>query len=44
VGNALFGTSPIGLAAWIVVLPFALAMLALEELRRGIVRWRDVGG
>jgi signal transduction histidine kinase len=30
VGNALLGTSPIGLSAWIVVLPFAFAMLALE--------------
>ena len=43
-GNALFGTSPIGLEAWIVVLPFAFAMLTLEEVRKGIVRRRDVAG
>jgi magnesium-transporting ATPase (P-type) len=43
-GNALFGTSPIGLEAWVVVLPFALAMLTLEEVRKGIVRRRDVAG
>jgi sodium/potassium-transporting ATPase subunit alpha len=43
-GHNLFGTSPIGLATWIVVLPFALTMLLLEEVRKGIVRWRDVVG
>ena len=41
VGNRLFGTSPIGLAAWLVVLPFAVAMLVLEEARKAIVRARS---
>jgi sodium/potassium-transporting ATPase subunit alpha len=41
VGNRLFGTSPIGLSAWLVVLPFAMAMLVLEEVRKAIVRSRD---
>jgi magnesium-transporting ATPase (P-type) len=40
-GNALFGTTPIGVTAWLVVLPFAIAMLVLEEVRKAIVRWRE---
>ncbi len=40
-GNALFGTAPIPLAAWIFVIPFALGMLALEELRKWFVRARS---
>jgi calcium-translocating P-type ATPase len=41
VGNRLFATSPIGLGAWLAVVPFAMAMLALEEVRKGIVRSRE---
>jgi sodium/potassium-transporting ATPase subunit alpha len=41
-GHALFGTASIGLAAWIVILPFALGMLLLEEIRKSIVRGRGV--
>ena len=37
-GNALFGTAPLTAAAWLFVLPFALGMLALEELRKAVVR------
>jgi hypothetical protein len=37
----VFGTSPIGVAARLVVLPWAVAMLLLEEFRKGIVRRRD---
>ena len=37
-GNALFGTAPIPLAVWLFIIPFALAMLALEELRKWFVR------
>jgi calcium-translocating P-type ATPase len=40
-GNAVFGTAPIGYAVWMFVLPFALTMLLLEEMRKAIVRWRD---
>jgi sodium/potassium-transporting ATPase subunit alpha len=39
-GNALFGTAPIPAAVWFFILPFALAMLALEELRKWLVRAR----
>ena len=40
-GNAVFGTAPIGYKAWLVVLPFAVAMLALDEARKAFVRWRE---
>ncbi len=39
-GNRLFGTAPILLAVWLFILPFALGMLALEELRKWLVRAR----
>jgi calcium-translocating P-type ATPase len=41
VGNALFGTARIAFASWAVVLPFAVAMLLVEEARKGIVRRRE---
>ena len=37
-GHALFGTAPIGWSAWLIVLPFAIAMLVLEEARKALVR------
>jgi sodium/potassium-transporting ATPase subunit alpha len=37
VGQAVFGTEAIGRAAWLYVVPFALAMLA-EQLRKAVVR------
>jgi calcium-translocating P-type ATPase len=37
-GNRLFGTAPIAPDVWLHVLPFAAAMLLLEELRKLIVR------
>lgn len=40
-GNATFGTSSIGYEAWLIVLPFAAAMLAFEEARKALVRWRE---
>jgi calcium-translocating P-type ATPase len=40
VGNRLFGTAPIPGRAWLFVLPFAAGMLTLEELRKGMARWR----
>jgi calcium-translocating P-type ATPase len=39
-GNAIFGTAPIPGAAWLFMLPFAAAMLALEEARKALVRAR----
>jgi magnesium-transporting ATPase (P-type) len=37
-GNTVFGTAPIPTAAWLVCVPFVVAMLAAEELRKSIVR------
>lgn len=37
-GNTIFGTAPIGAAVWIFVLPFAVAMLVLEEGRKAVLR------
>jgi magnesium-transporting ATPase (P-type) len=39
-GNALFGTLPIGVEVWLYVIPFAIAMLMLEEARKWWVRHR----
>lgn len=33
-GNALFGTRAFGIEVWLFVIPFAFAMLALEEARK----------
>ncbi len=33
-GQALLGTAPLGASVWLSLLPFALAMLAAEELRK----------
>jgi len=35
-GNRLFGTMPLAPDVWLFILPFALAMLLLEELRKFI--------
>jgi magnesium-transporting ATPase (P-type) len=37
-GNAVFGTAPIGADVWVFMLPFAAAMLALEEGRKALAR------
>jgi calcium-translocating P-type ATPase len=37
-GQAIFGTAAIGVHAWLVVVPFALAMLMAEEVRKAVVR------
>ena len=37
-GNALFGTAPIGYGVWLLLAPFALTMLVLEEGRKAIIR------
>jgi magnesium-transporting ATPase (P-type) len=38
IGHALFGTAPITWTAWVFVLPFAMAMLLLEEGRKAFGR------
>jgi sodium/potassium-transporting ATPase subunit alpha len=40
-GNAVFGTAAISYKVWLIVLPFAVAMLTLEEARKAVVRWRE---
>jgi calcium-translocating P-type ATPase len=37
-GNWLFGTAPIGIAPWLFAAPFAIAMWAMEELRKAWLR------
>jgi magnesium-transporting ATPase (P-type) len=37
-GNLIFGTAPLRPSAWLFMLPFPPAMLALEELRKWIRR------
>lgn len=43
-GNLIFQTAPISLDVWLFILPFAAAMVVLEELRKGIARHRDLRG
>ena len=37
-GNLLLGTSPLAGRVWLFMIPFAGAMLALEELRKRLAR------
>ncbi len=37
-GNQVFGTAPISIDVWLFVVPFALGMLVLEELRKWAAR------
>ena len=37
-GNSIFGTAPIAAKTWLFVIPFALALFILEELRKWLVR------
>lgn len=37
-GNLVFGTAPIAVEVWLFVIPFALGMLMLEELRKWLIR------
>jgi magnesium-transporting ATPase (P-type) len=39
--NVLLGTSPVAGAVWLLIVPFAAALLVLEELRKWIVRRRQ---
>jgi len=43
-GHAVFDTAPLGYHAWLVILPFAAVMLALEEARKAFVRRRERTG
>jgi len=39
-GNELFGTSPFATAVWLFILPFPVAMLVVEEVRKAVARGR----
>jgi hypothetical protein len=39
-GNALFGTAPIAASVWLFIVPFAIVLLALDEVRKVFVRAR----
>ena len=39
-GNRIFGTAPLDATTWLYLLPFAAAMLGLEELRKWLLRRR----
>jgi sodium/potassium-transporting ATPase subunit alpha len=39
-GNVIFGTAPIGGRVWLFMMPFAVGLLVLEELRKWLVRRR----
>jgi magnesium-transporting ATPase (P-type) len=38
IGNSVFGTAPIPVSVWLFIVPFAVAMLGLEGLRRVTAR------
>ncbi|HXN07802.1 MAG TPA: cation-transporting P-type ATPase [Nitrospiria bacterium] len=42
-GNLVFGTAPLPGKVWLFIVPFALGMLVLEELRKGWVRRKGPG-
>ncbi len=37
-GNAIFGCAPIGISIWLLLIPFALLLLAADETRKCFVR------
>jgi len=37
-GNALFGTAPLTAEVWLFAMPFAVALLVMEEGRKWLVR------
>lgn len=43
-GNLIFGTAPLTLAAWLFLIPFAVAMVALEEVRKWFLRFEASRG
>ena len=38
IGNDFFGTTPVPASDWVLVLPFAISLFTLEEVRKWIVR------
>ena len=42
--NRVFGTAPIPASVWLFIVPFAGAMLGLEEIRKAMERGRYEAG
>jgi sodium/potassium-transporting ATPase subunit alpha len=40
-GNKIFGTAPVGPDVWLILIPFSIALLAAEEMRKVYVRKRS---
>ncbi len=38
VGNKIFGTAPVGLHVWLILIPFSIGLLMAEEVRKFYVR------
>lgn len=38
IGNRIFSTAPLGFDVWLILIPFSIALLAAEELRKVYVR------
>jgi sodium/potassium-transporting ATPase subunit alpha len=43
-GNSLFVCSPIGINVWLLLIPFALMLLVIDESRKYFVRRIDDSG
>ncbi len=41
-GNLILGTAPIATEVWLMMLPFALGLLLLEEGRKWLISWRGI--
>ncbi len=41
-GNKIFGTSPLSIDVWLLLIPFGILLLAAEEIRKKIIRNRAV--
>jgi magnesium-transporting ATPase (P-type) len=37
-GNKIFGTAPLGIDVWLILIPFSMGLLLAEELRKIVVR------
>jgi sodium/potassium-transporting ATPase subunit alpha len=42
IGNRIFGTAPLPLSTWLILIPFSLGLLAAEELRKYFKRRREI--
>jgi len=41
IGNRIFGTAPLPLSTWLILIPFSIGLLAAEELRKWYIRKRS---